>query len=699
MAEINWFVSILRTLCACLDWIVYTVLTLLFRAIFNLANFELVGLYESFEERIYVILGIFMLFKVTISMITYLVNPDKITDKEQGVAKVVTRIITVLVMLIALPTFFNLMTELQNKLLPVIPRVIIGTANTLSSEDAWGIANNMSTTMLQGFAHLKDDESVYGYTCEGAPIEDVDDLVANINKPCSGTNDDKYAYDYLPIVSTLVGIIACYVLFSMAISVAIRAFKLIILRAMAPIPIISYVDPKSAKDGAFSHWAKTFISTWAELFVNLGLIYFIVYIIDLLISGQFWKGFFDGISGPLAILDGAILLAFLIVGLLMFAKSAPQFIFDALGIKNKHSFTRMLGMGAAALGMGGSIASSLKTRNEYDKTNNENGKVNHLRNLGASLFSGLASGATAGNAILSSDKPNLMTGIDAQQKYNAQNLARISAGSTALGRLGSRMEMMFGGQTEYDSMNREKAGYEAANKALLQYKNTMEKKALEKDDLFIHFTAGGKTYGGEQGINYMEFMAHTEGAKNGNAASLQWFIDRGFSKMGEVNEEYQEQYKVQVGIENVWDNNTNEYVQVPKYETRTRTATRTVMKEIADWQGAQSYIDKIKDAQTQKHAERVVEAAEKYDEDGDTTVFTKYGTEYNDYRLATDAAHDVNLNVDFKKYAIPGADASQGDTVGVKQALGETNKKTTGIVTNKKYKAAKANAEATKKNG
>mgnify|MGYP001088357436 CR=1 FL=1 len=282
----NWVFNILRSFFALIDSIVFGLIEIFFRTIFNLANFELVGLYEVFEKRVYVILGIFMLFKVTVSLITYLVNPDKISDKEQGLGKVVTRIITVLVMLIALPTFFNLATELQNKLLPVVPRVIMGTANTLSNEDVSGIASNMSLTMLQGFAHRKDEcsasvENVWGNETNG-DLSKITDFLIHINDTCEYNGRKIYAYDYLPIISTIVGILMIYVLFSLCITVAIRAFKLIILRMIAPVPIISYVDPKSSKDGMFATYRKTFLATWGELFLLLAIIYFIVFMIDFL---------------------------------------------------------------------------------------------------------------------------------------------------------------------------------------------------------------------------------------------------------------------------------------------------------------------------------------------------------------------------------------------------------------------------------
>ena len=434
-----------RTLLATIDWVVYSIITIFFRTVFNLSNFELTGFYQEFEERVYVILGIFMLFKVTVSILSYLVNPDKISDKEQGVGKIVTRIISVLIMLIALPSVFSLMTEFQNKLLPVIPRIVVGTANTLNSDDITGISDNMALTLFQGFAHKKDE-------CDGDEIGHVSEILNVINEPCSDFNKNIYRYDYLPIISTIVGVLMCYVLFSLCISVAIRAFKMIILRAIAPIPIISYVDPKSSKDGMFATWTKTLFSTWSELFILIAIIYFIVYMIDFLLSGQAWRGFFDGVTNPV---EAVFLLAFIIIGLLFFARQVPKFLFDALGIKNRGSFMRMLGMGATALGMGGAFSSSLKARNDYDESHGKLNGLTRARNIGASLFSGLAAGSAAGNAIMSTDKPTFSTGYDAQQKYNAQNLRRVSSGSTAIGRLLTRGQQVVFGEDDYARMNRE----------------------------------------------------------------------------------------------------------------------------------------------------------------------------------------------------------------------------------------------------
>ena len=189
--------------------------------------------------------------------------------------------------------------------------------------------------------------------------------------------------------------------------------------------------------------------------------------IDFLLSGDAWVGFFNGLpeSGLFAVIDRVMLIAFLIVGLLFFAKQAPKFLFDALGIKTKGNFMRMLGMGAAALGMGGAVASSLKARNQYAREHaQEHGGLTtfgRVKNIGASLFSGLASGAAGGSAILSADKPTLRTGIDAESKYHARDLSRIDTGSTAGGRAISTIQSILFGEDTYQRMQRELKSSEA----------------------------------------------------------------------------------------------------------------------------------------------------------------------------------------------------------------------------------------------
>ena len=55
---------------------------------------------------------------------------------------------------------------------------------------------------------------------------------------------------------------------------------------MAPIPIISYMSPKAKDNGAFGTWVKSLTSTYLDIFIRLGVVYLILYLIqDIITNG------------------------------------------------------------------------------------------------------------------------------------------------------------------------------------------------------------------------------------------------------------------------------------------------------------------------------------------------------------------------------------------------------------------------------
>ena len=79
---------------------------------------------------------------------------------------------------------------------------------------------------------------------------------------------DRYVFAYIPILPAVTALIFAIILLSFSIDVAVRAIKLAMLRLIAPIPILSYMDPKGSKDGAFNSWVKALSSTYIDLFVR-----------------------------------------------------------------------------------------------------------------------------------------------------------------------------------------------------------------------------------------------------------------------------------------------------------------------------------------------------------------------------------------------------------------------------------------------
>ena len=64
-------------------------------------------------------------------------------------------------------------------------------------------------------------------------------------------------------------------------------FKLIVLYLIAPLPIISYIDPKSSSGGMFDSWLKLTIKTYISIFLTLTAIYFVLAVLSTLLGSIF----------------------------------------------------------------------------------------------------------------------------------------------------------------------------------------------------------------------------------------------------------------------------------------------------------------------------------------------------------------------------------------------------------------------------
>lgn len=373
----SWVNNILRTILAGFDYVIYGLVKNVLFLTFDLANLTTSSkMLNGIYSRIYVLLGVFMAFKLSFSFFQYIVDPESMTGKsEKGVGKLISRTIVMLVALVGLPTILfgggdgeGLIQRAQNAFLPMLPRIIFGisedsgvsASNGNNTEDITNAANKMAAYTLSAFfAPSPDLDSV----CEGqyanTPyITSLDQFISNVNVSCrnttgKGDSAKYYKYSYLCVISTVVGLLLVIILLGIALDVGKRVFKMVILQAIAPIPIMSLIDPKSSKDGAFSHWLKSLISTFLEIFFKLGLVYLVLMFMQYVINGELFSNY-PSFSGPNGAVRSSFLILVLILALFLFAKEAPKFIKDAMGIKDTGGGFGQ-GMSAAMGAIGGFV--------------------------------------------------------------------------------------------------------------------------------------------------------------------------------------------------------------------------------------------------------------------------------------------------------------------------------------------------------
>lgn len=517
-----------RSLFGTLDSIAYTLFSWVMQLIFDIAEVSTSDAFNNFygeiQSRIYAVLAIFMLFKVTISMLTYLVNPDSITDKSNGIGKLSTRIIVSLVMLIAFPYAFQFLNRVQPHVLEALPRVILGTQPSSYSDLGSQMENAGQNIAFQTYngvffnTNCADKEAQVGVSNGNHCFQyenSVQGAVDHLNDPADGDNN-SYKYDYMPLIGFVVAIVMTLILLGYCVDIAVRVFKLIILQLIAPIPIISYVDPKASKDGAFNKWIKMVISVWADLFIKLGIIYFIMLVISELFTSGAIQNLTTNLFGDSYFRGGLVTLA-LIVGLLFFAKDAPKFICDAMGIKMGENGKLFGGLGkimSAGAIAAGTVGSTIAATNASWMADRANGKavtnLRTLKNIGAGLVGGITGAATGIGAAVNAKDHNTKAVMDAMAKRNATALAAGSSGSTFFGRMGSTLMGLTTGETLAAIGKREISDLEAKKSALETVKSRVSGEMVKQDwtwgkSGFTMKDANGKDL--DMKANYKSFMA------------------------------------------------------------------------------------------------------------------------------------------------------------------------------------------------
>lgn len=407
----------LRSFCTIFDGIATTLLGGIYKVFFLVANATIVSgdVIKVFYSRIQLILGILMIFKLAMSILNIIINPDVVKDQKQGPGKLVTRIVVALFMLtlvipINIPNaadkslnayindhgiLFGFLYKAQDSILSenILAKLILGTSSNADADDMdvnnlSDVGNAMATTVLKVFIRINvkkntDPPCEDSETCENTICaaevneshyaeENVDPqvILSHINDSCGSGSSERYAFGYTPIIGAIVMLIMTIVITGFTVDIAVRAIKLAILRMVAPVPIISYINPPKQGGGAFDNWTKSLISTYVDLFVRLAIVYFGLFMIQIIMNGGM-DIFGSNVQG--FTFTSGVAFIFIILGILVFMRQAPQFIKDVLGIKGKPmgnvGLSSLLGGTAMAIGGGGLAGFGLGAMQGFDTAN------------------------------------------------------------------------------------------------------------------------------------------------------------------------------------------------------------------------------------------------------------------------------------------------------------------------------------------
>ena len=227
--------------------------------------------------------------------------------------------------------------------------------------------------------------------------------------------------NYLPLVSTLAGLIILYMMASFCIDLGVRVAKLAFYELVAPVCLLLSVVPSNKS--LLGNYIKTVLTTWLEVFIRIICVCGLAYLISNLNNLVF-----DDL--------GLLAKAIIVMGLVVFIKQFPKLLEDITGIKSGNMklgiMDKLKEGGALAAGavIGGGLISGAQNltsgarnmRNKWKEDTNNNLDFKHKA---ANLAAGAAKSTFSTTAgVLSGSAHSFRTGASAKNLKDMQEASR-----------------------------------------------------------------------------------------------------------------------------------------------------------------------------------------------------------------------------------------------------------------------------------
>ena len=391
----SWL-SIPRAIGIWIDSIAFSLVDNLYDLIVEFSTLEFFSeeTIKSIMQSTYTVISIFALFRIAIILVNAIINPDKLTDSKNGFLPVLRNFVLMFVLLVLTPRLFTEAYKIQST---IVEGNYIQKLFLRSSAKTENPGDELKKIVISSLVYpdktfatydVKEGKYIVNKDCDGNCEKAVnaynDDVLANKNgmfvtlskyigtsKKIDTNNDgDKetvYVYNYMFIVTFAAGIFITYVLVSMGLDIAIRAVELAVLQIISPLFIVTMIDPKSVQSGPFKKWLQTVGKTYVSLFIKIAILTLMIKLISIVNTASLPESL--GFLGKLVA----------VLAILIFAKKAPKWIGDMVGVEGDSAGLGGLGkkLGSAAL-VGGAISKGL------DKGKKE------AKRVGAGMFNRVA---------------------------------------------------------------------------------------------------------------------------------------------------------------------------------------------------------------------------------------------------------------------------------------------------------------------
>lgn len=504
LAGSAWEWTILDSIGLFLDAIVYSLVAYSYKLFLIMSQLNLNIIYQMaapIVDRVKALIMVFVLFKLAITLIGSLLEPEKL---EQTGGKILKNIVVAVILLVSYDFIFELGNDLS--------MIALGTTDTSAfqildpPEDTNGLVSKLIFGSASGVDKTKDFGVYLAASTLNIFLHDVEggSVASNVYTQIINNSGTSYNFNPIkdtkgeigrtveytyPIISSIMGIYLIYSIVQIAIQVGIRMFKMMILQIVAPIPICSIISD-GVKGKSFSAFMKLYFTTLIQVAVRVATMFlataFVGTFYNLIMSGSLTTGE-TGMTRFLVVI-------IIIVAVYRFVRELPKFLqslFPAMNFEaNMGGFGNTLrtignvGAGVGGFALGG--AAGLAT--------------------GGGFFQGALGGATSayrGEGI----RGQLQNAQNAQAR--GETYKDIGFGNAMLNSLGAPLGITAARQSrEKDAINQEQQKIAAAEKEkerLNQDKDRLNKLAENaRRDVQNNNTNFGARFGSYKNISSSE---------------------------------------------------------------------------------------------------------------------------------------------------------------------------------------------------
>ncbi|MBE6154488.1 MAG: hypothetical protein E7163_02805 [Firmicutes bacterium] len=410
---VSFFYGILLTI----DCIIYSFVSYVYQIFLVLAQGGEIfddKIINGFVNRLYIILGVVMLFIIAYSLLKNMVNPDETLKGKKSPISIVKDVIISVVLIALVPTIFDFAFAFQNSLLinNTIGKIIVGEGGSgTTTDDIRKGGYIMASGVFKAFLHAEhpycdsknqENNGVYddGTECKTLYVDNSETTTYGDlwNEAYDSTTFWALArlgpsivsgnVSYYILIAPAAGVFVLLVLLNYCLDMALRLVKLAVYELIAPIPLFARMVPNDQAKKVFDNWLKATMSTFAEVFIRIAILYFSVMLISAATSSI--NNLFSPLVSGSARLDLLLFAqALIIIGIILFVKQAPEIIKEITGLDSGKFNVLGSAMKSAAM-IGGAVTAGV---NNWNDKLDENGKPKTSFNRFKSALGGAGSAA------------------------------------------------------------------------------------------------------------------------------------------------------------------------------------------------------------------------------------------------------------------------------------------------------------------